>query len=66
VHRVLGATATVSACGSALPMSSEANRTSRRAMYSGSSPASTMRASQYTGASGSLLRIDLCSAEMRL
>src|SRR5947199_150914 len=52
------ATATVSACGSAFPMSSEAKRTSRRAMYNGSSPASTILASQYTDASGSLFRID--------
>jgi len=41
-------------------------QTSRRAMYSGSSPDSTILASQYTDASGSLLRIDLCSAEIRL
>ena len=60
------ATAIDSARGSALPMSSEAKRTSRRAMYSASSPASSIRASQYTAASGSLLRIDLWSAEIRL
>ena len=44
----------------------DAARTSRRAMYSGSSPPSSMRTNQYTAASASPLRIDLCSAEMML
>ena len=39
-------TATVSAMGSALPTSSEAQIMMRRAMNLGSSPASSMRASQ--------------------
>ena len=38
--------ASVNARGSAKPTSSEANRTSRRATYSGSSPRSSIRASQ--------------------
>ena len=45
---------------------SEAKRVTRLATYIGSSPASSMRASQYTEASGSELRIDLCSADIRL
>ena len=55
-----------SARGSARPMSSIAMRTRRRAMYMRSSPASSMRASQYSAASASLDRTDLCSAEIRL
>ena len=51
---------------SAAPMSSLAARTSRRAMNSGSSPPSNIRASQYSAASGSEPRIDLCRAEMML
>src|SRR2546423_1081003 len=47
-----------SALGSARPMSSTAIRTILRAIYSGSSPASSIRASQYKDASGSLLRTD--------
>ena len=39
-------TATTSACGSAMPTSSLARMTSRRAMKRASSPASSMRASQ--------------------
>ncbi|OPY12656.1 MAG: hypothetical protein A4E67_00054 [Syntrophaceae bacterium PtaB.Bin038] len=62
----MAAMATVRAMGSALPMSSEANRIMRLAMYRGSSPASIMRASQYSAASGSLPRRLLCRAEMRL
>jgi hypothetical protein len=53
-----------SACGSALPTSSEAQIMMRRAMNLGSSPPSIMRASQYRTASGSLPRIDLMKAEM--
>ena len=34
--------------------------------YTHLSPASSIRANQYTAASGSLLRMDLCSAEIRL
>ena len=59
-------TATPSAFVSARPTSSEAKRVMRRATYRGSSPPSSMRASQYTAAFGSELRIDLCSAEMML
>ena len=51
---------------SAMPMSSLANRIRRRAMYRGSSPASSIRAVQYSAASGSLLRRDLWMAEMML
>ena len=40
------AAATTSACGSALPTSSDAQMTIRRAMKRGSSPASSIRASQ--------------------
>ena len=58
------AAATWMACGSALPMSSDAAMRMRRAMNRGSSPASIMRASQYTAASGSLPRMDLMKAEM--
>ena len=58
------ASATRSAVGSALPMSSLAWIMMRRAMNLGSSPASIMRASQYTAASGSLPRMDLMKAEM--
>ena len=36
----------------------------RRAQYIGSSPASSIRPSQYSAASGSELRTLLCSAEM--
>lgn len=52
-----------SAIGSASPMSSEAEITKRRAMKRGSSPASSMRASQYRPASGSDPRIDLMNAD---
>ena len=58
------ATATLSACGSASPTSSPARMTSRRAMNIRSSPDSSMRASQYTAASGSEPRTDLMNAEM--
>ena len=51
-------------CRSAFPISSLAWIMMRRAMNLGSSPASIMRASQYTAASGSLPRIDLINAEM--
>ena len=54
--------ATTSAWGSAMPMSSLAKMTIRLAMKRGSSPASSMRASQYTAASGSEPRIDLMNA----
>jgi len=50
------------ACGSAMPTSSEAKRIRRRTIYNGSSPASTIRASQYRLASGSEPRNDLCRA----
>ncbi len=40
--------------------------TMRRATNSGSSPASSMRASQYTAASGSLPRMLLMNADMTL
>ena len=43
-----------------------ARRVTRRATYRGSSPASSIRASQYTAASGSELRMLLCSAEIKL
>ena len=56
------AVATTSACGSAMPMSSLAKMTIRLAMKRASSPASSMRASQYTAASGSEPRIDLMNA----
>src|SRR3989442_38855 len=46
-----------SALGSARPMSSMAMRTRRRAMYRRSSPASSIRASQYKAASASEGRI---------
>ena len=58
------ASATSSACGSALPMSSEARIKMRRAMNFGSSPASIMRASQYRAASGSDPRMDFMNAEI--
>ena len=58
------ASATSSACGSALPMSSDAAMNMRRAMNFGSSPPSIMRASQYSAASGSLPRIDLMNADI--
>ena len=45
-----------------MPMSSLAKMTIRRAMKRASSPASSMRASQYTAASGSEPRIDLMNA----
>ena len=44
-------------------MSSLARIAIRRAMNRGSSPASSIRATQYTAASGSLPRIDLISAD---
>jgi hypothetical protein len=56
--------AKTSAFGFALPMSSEARMSIRRAMNFGSSPPSIIRASQYTEAFGSLPRIDLINAEM--
>ena len=43
-------------------MSSDAKMTIRRKMKSGSSPASSMRAIQYTAASGSLPRMLLMKA----
>ena len=49
-----------------MPTSSEAMRSSHSAMYNGCSPPSTVRASQYSEASGSEPRTLLCSAEMRL
>ena len=55
-----------SARGSASPMSSMAMRTRRRAIYMRSSPDSSIRPSQYSAASTSLDRTDLCSAEIRL
>ena len=58
------AIATDNACGSARPMSSEAKITSRRAMNSGSSPDSIIRASQYRAPSGDEPRTDLMKAEM--
>jgi len=54
--------ATRRALGSALPTSSAAKITIRRATKSGSSPASSMRAIQYTAASGSLPRMLLMKA----
>ena len=45
-HAWYAATATCKARGSARPTSSLAKRVTRRAMYSGSSPASSIRASQ--------------------
>ena len=57
-------TATASPRGSAFPMSSEADITSRRAMNLGSSPAISILASQYTAASGSDPRIDFMNAEI--
>ena len=58
------AVATSSARGSAIPMSSLACTTIRRAMYLGSSPASIILASQNSDASTSLPRIDLMNALM--
>ena len=58
------ATAIVRACGSASPTSSPARITNRRAMNIRSSPDSSMRASQYTDASGSDPRTDLMNAEI--
>src|SRR3984893_79477 len=60
------ASVTASAPGSANPISSLAMRTNRRARYNASSPDSSMRVSQYSAASGSELRTDLCSAEIKL
>jgi hypothetical protein len=54
----------VSARGSALPISSLAMRNARRAMYMGSHPPASMRHSQYSAASGSLPRTDLCKADI--
>ena len=62
----LAAVAKTRDMGSAAPMSSTAARISLRAMNSGSSPPPSIRASQYSAASGSEPRIDLCRAEMRL
>src|SRR3984957_367677 len=62
----LAANVTASAPGSASPISSLAMRTNRRAKYNASSPDSSMRVSQYNAASGSELRTDLCSAEIKL
>ena len=59
------AIAVCSARGSALPMSSLAKIARRLQMKRGSSPDTSMRASQYTAASGSLPRIDLMSALAR-
>ena len=56
------AVATSSACGSAMPTSSLAKITMRRAMNRGSSPATSMRASQCSAASGSLPRMLLMKA----
>ncbi len=56
------ASATTRASGSARPMSSLARITRRRAMNRASSPASSIRASQYSPASGSDPRMDLMSA----
>jgi DNA invertase Pin-like site-specific DNA recombinase len=50
--------------GSAMPTSSEAKRIRRRTIYKGSSPAASIRPSQYKLASGSEPRRDLCNAEM--
>ena len=58
------ASATSRAWGSALPMSSEAKMSMRRAMNFGSSPPSIIRASQYTAASGSEPRMLLMKALM--
>ena len=52
------------ALGLALPISSEARMSIRRAMNFGSSPPAIIRASQYTAALGSLPRIDLMKAEI--
>jgi hypothetical protein len=53
-------------CGSALPTSSAAKITSLRATNSSGSPASSMRAIQYTAASGSLARMLLMNADAML
>ena len=45
-------------------MSSAASITSRRAMNNGSSPASSIRASQYSAPSGDDPRTDLMNADM--
>ena len=58
------ASATTNAIGSAMPMSSLARITRRRAMNRASSPASSMRANQYTLASGSEPRMLLMKALM--
>src|SRR5690348_1757632 len=58
------ASATTSPIESAMPTSSEARMTSRRAMYRASSPADSMRASQYRPASGSEPRMAFMKAEM--
>ena len=47
-----------------MPISSDAIRTKRRAMYLGSQPPSSIRHSQYNAASGSEPRTDLCKAEI--
>ena len=56
--------ARIRAVGLALPMSSEARMSIRRAMNLRSSPPSIIRASQYTAPLGSLPRMDLMKAEM--
>ena len=58
------ATATVKALGSARPISSEADITNLRAIKLGSSPALSIRASQYTDESGSEALIDFMNAEI--
>src|SRR5262249_28185727 len=60
----IASTAIASARGSATPTSSAAKMIIRRRTNSGSSPPSSMRAIQYTAASGSEPRIDLMNAEM--
>ena len=66
VTACMAAMACTSAPGSANPTSSEAKTISRRTMNLGSSPPSSIRASQYTAASGSLPLILLMKAEMML
>ena len=58
------ATATTSAMGSALPMSSDAEMTSLLAIKRGSSPASSILAIQNKAASGSDPRMLLMKAEI--
>ena len=53
-----------SAFGFASPISSPANMTRRRAINRTSSPPASIRASQYTAASGSLPRMLLINAEI--